>query len=167
MTHNKQYRIISKICCVKGLHNRIQPWPVWLSWLGIVLPSERWLVWFLVRAHAWVAGSCPVWAHIRGNRSMFLSCMDVSLFFPSLPLSLKNKCIYILKRVHTSWEHSGVMILFCMLMGLGHIGIYRRLFKICAFHCMFYIKNQTLVSDTHGVLLRRKCIGDCSLLWNA
>ena len=32
------------------------PWPVWLSWLGIVLQGERLLVQFPVRAHAWVAG---------------------------------------------------------------------------------------------------------------
>ena len=31
-----------------------------LSWLGVILQSERSMVQFLVRAHAWVAGSVQV-----------------------------------------------------------------------------------------------------------
>ena len=37
------------------------PWPAWLSWLGIVPQSKRLLVWFLVGAHAWVTGLVPDW----------------------------------------------------------------------------------------------------------
>ena len=37
------------------------------------------LVQFPVRAHAWVAGQVPSWGHERGNRSMYLLHIDVSL----------------------------------------------------------------------------------------
>ena len=64
------------------------PWPVWLSWLGIILQSKRSPVQFPVRTHTWVEGS-------RGNWSMFLSHINVSLslslcrcLFPSLPSCL-------------------------------------------------------------------------------
>ena len=35
------------------------PWPVWLSGLDSILPTERSLVRFPVREHAWVASSVP------------------------------------------------------------------------------------------------------------
>ena len=43
------------LCWLKG--RKSQPWPVWLSWLGVFPQSERSSVWFPVRAHAWVVGS--------------------------------------------------------------------------------------------------------------
>ena len=60
---------------------------MWLSWLVIVPQSERLLVQFLVRAHAWVVDSILVRVHM-----MFLSCISVSLpsLSPSFPVS-KNK----------------------------------------------------------------------------
>ena len=69
------------------------PWPTWLSWLVIILQTEGPQVQFLVRAHAWVTGSVPGRVCMKGNQSMFLSHIDVSLplFFPFLslnPLSL-------------------------------------------------------------------------------
>ena len=36
-----------------------QTWPVWLRGLSISLQTERLLVQFLVRAHAWVVGQVP------------------------------------------------------------------------------------------------------------
>ena len=62
----------------------IRPWLACLSTLGIILWSKKSLVWFLVGAHAWVAGQVPSWGHTRGNPSMFLSHIDVSrpLFIP-------------------------------------------------------------------------------------
>ena len=64
----------------------LMPRPVWLSWLGVVPQSKRsphvpgFRVW------------SPVKARTRGNQSMFLSCIDVSLpLFPFLPLSLNIK----------------------------------------------------------------------------
>ena len=50
-----------------------------VSWFGIFPQTERLLVWFLVRAHAWIAGSVSGW----GNQSMFLSHI-----YASLPLFL-------------------------------------------------------------------------------
>ena len=54
--------------------------------------TERLLVRFPVRAHAWVAGQVSGWGRERGNHTvMLLSHIDVSLFvfLPFLPLSLK------------------------------------------------------------------------------
>ena len=59
----------------------LRPWPVGLSWLGVVPQSKRLLVWFQVRAHAWVAGLVPSWgAYKRQPPSLS----------PSLPFSLKR-----------------------------------------------------------------------------
>ena len=63
------------------------PWLVWLSGLSITLQSKRSLVWFLVKAHGWVAGLVPSWGCARGNQSVFLMCINVSLPLFSLPLS--------------------------------------------------------------------------------
>ena len=38
-----------------------EPCPVWLGWLGIIPQSERSLVQFSVKAHAWVVGSASSW----------------------------------------------------------------------------------------------------------
>ena len=35
---------------------------MWLSWLGVIPQSERSLVQFPVRAHAWVVGLVPSWS---------------------------------------------------------------------------------------------------------
>ena len=58
-------------------------WMVWLSGLSSGLQSKGSLVWFSVRAHAWVSGQVPsAGAHERQPHiDVFLS--------PSLPLSVK------------------------------------------------------------------------------
>ena len=67
-----------------------KPWPVWLSGLNTVLQTERLQVWFPVRAHSWVVGQVPgVRGGERGNWSMFLSHIDVSLPLSLPPLPLK------------------------------------------------------------------------------
>ena len=58
-----------------------KPWLVWLSGLSAGLRTERSPVQFPVRAHAWVVGRVPSWGHVRGNRLMFLSHINVSLSF--------------------------------------------------------------------------------------
>ena len=65
-------------------------WLMWLSWLGLVLQSERTLFQFLVRAHAWVIGSAS------GQDTCERQPINVSLlhqrFSPSLspsPVPLK------------------------------------------------------------------------------
>ena len=66
---------------------KIQLWLVSLSGWSATLQTEKLLVQFLVRTHAWVAGQVPSWGRVRGNHTlMFLS---LSFSFPS-PLS-KNK----------------------------------------------------------------------------
>ena len=37
----------------------VEPWLVWLSGLNTGLQTKGSLVWFPVRAHAWVAGQVP------------------------------------------------------------------------------------------------------------
>ena len=69
------------------------PWLVWLSGLNASLQTERSPVLFPVRVHAWVAGRVPSWGHARGNQSMCLLHINISLPLflpPSLSLS-KNK----------------------------------------------------------------------------
>ena len=63
---------------VIALSNNIEPWLVWLSGLSAGLQTKQSLVWFPVRAHAWVAGQMPSGgAH---NRQWHADC--------SLPLFL-------------------------------------------------------------------------------
>ena len=63
------------------------PWPAWFSGLGVIPQSKRSPVQFLVRAHAWVAGSVP-WKRQPINVSLSHQCFSPSLS-PSLTLSLK------------------------------------------------------------------------------
>ena len=44
-------------CLIK--HQEIRPWLVWLSALESCPVTKRLRIWFLVRAHAWVAGLIP------------------------------------------------------------------------------------------------------------
>ena len=62
-----------------------EPWLVWLSGLSAGLQTERSPVQFLVRAHAWVTGQVPSGGRARGNQSMYLLHITVSLplFLPS------------------------------------------------------------------------------------
>ena len=65
----------------------IELWLVWLSGLSAGLQTKALLVQFPVRAHAWVAGQVPSRGCSRGSHTL----MFLSLSFPPLPLSLKNK----------------------------------------------------------------------------
>ena len=56
-------------------------WPVWLSWLGVILQSQRSLVPFLVRAMPALWAWSPVGVRVRGKRSVFLS-LSFSLLSP-------------------------------------------------------------------------------------
>ena len=78
-------KVIGNCACSKMI--TIMPWPAWLSWLNVVPPSERLLVRFPVRAHAWVVGQVPSYGCARGNQSLHLSHISVSLplFLPSFP----------------------------------------------------------------------------------
>ena len=67
-----------------------EPWLVWLSELSAGLQTERSPVQFPVPAHAWVTGLVPVWRHAKGNQSMYLSYINVSLPL-FLPLKINNK----------------------------------------------------------------------------
>ena len=67
------------------------PWPVWLSWLGVVLQNKRMPVWFLVRTHVWVMGPVPrwgMWERQPIDDSVSYWCFSRSLS-PSLLLSVK------------------------------------------------------------------------------
>ena len=68
------------------------PWLMWLCGLSSGLQTERSLVPFPVRAHAWVAGQVLGWVSVRGNRSMFPLRIEVSflLFLPPFPSLSKN-----------------------------------------------------------------------------
>ena len=57
------------------------PWLVWLSWLGIILQSERLATRFPVRARAWVMGSVPGW----GTYNRQLIDVSLPLFLPPFP----------------------------------------------------------------------------------
>ena len=61
--------------------NVCEPWLVWLSGLSAGLRTERSLVQFLVRAHAWVVGQVLGWCMYERQP------IDVSLplFLPPFP----------------------------------------------------------------------------------
>ena len=61
----------------------VLPWLVWLSGLSASLQTERLLVQFPVRAHAWVAGP---W--LQGMQEATDRCLSPFLS-PSFPFSLK------------------------------------------------------------------------------
>ena len=67
------------------------PCLVWLSGLSANLLTKGSLVQFPVRAHAWVAGQVPSWGCVRGNQSIYLSHIVVSLPFSFPSLLFKNK----------------------------------------------------------------------------
>ena len=64
---------------------------MWLRGLGVVLQSEGSLVRFPVMAQVWVAGQVPSWRCVRGNQSMFLTLMFLSLSFSLPPPLSKNQ----------------------------------------------------------------------------
>ena len=69
----------------------VEPWPAWLSWLGVILQSKVLLVRFPIRAQAWVVVSILGWGASQGQPiDVCLShgCFSSSLS-PSLPLGLK------------------------------------------------------------------------------
>ena len=59
----------------KSLNRKLQrPWLVWPSGLSTSQRTKKSLLWFLVKAHVWVAGRIPSWRSARGNHTlMFLS----------------------------------------------------------------------------------------------
>ena len=69
--------------CLKP-QKRKQPWLVWLSGLSAGLQTKGLLVWFPVKAYAWVVGQVPSRGHVRGNHTLMFPFL-----FPALPLSLK------------------------------------------------------------------------------
>ena len=83
----------------------ILAWLMWLSGLSTGLWTKRSLVWFLVRAHNWVAVQVPIWGHATGNQSMFLS-----LSF-SLPYSLKINKYNLQKNIS---GNTGLVVMNCI-----------------------------------------------------
>ena len=83
-SHTSQGIIIRKFF----LKNWLLPWLLWLSGLSAGLQTRRSRVQFPVGAHAWVAGQVPSWGCGKGNQSVYLLHMDVSLLSFSLPSSL-------------------------------------------------------------------------------
>ena len=63
------------------------PWLVWLNGLSSSLWTKGLPVWFPDRAHAWVAGQVPSRRYVRGNHTLMLLSLSISLP-PSL---FKNK----------------------------------------------------------------------------
>ena len=83
-------------------YNNKQPWPVSLSWLGIVLQCKRLLVQFLVTAHAWVAGLIPSEGTYKRQQidvSLSHRCFSPSFSLP-FPLSKNKLKKYFLKIVN-------------------------------------------------------------------
>lgn len=69
--------------------NKQQPWPVWLSWQGVIPLLKRLLVPFWIRAHAGVVSSNCGRVCSRGSRWMFhYQCYFLPLL-SSLSLFLK------------------------------------------------------------------------------
>ena len=72
------------------------PWLVWLSWLGVIPQSEGLLVWFPLRAYAYIVGLLPGWGVCERQP------IDVSLLYrgfspslsPPFPFWRINKWIF-------------------------------------------------------------------------
>ena len=77
------------------------PWLVWLSGLSASLRAKGSLVWFPVRAHAWVAGQVPSWGHVKGNHTLMFLSLSSSLPSPlsknTINKMLKKKNVNIMK----------------------------------------------------------------------
>ena len=72
----------------------LEPWLVWLSGVSAGLQTQRSLVQFPVRAHAWVVGRVPIWGHARDNQLMLSlthQCFSPLLFSSFASLSKINK----------------------------------------------------------------------------
>ena len=62
--------------------------------LSAVLRTEGLPVRLPLRAHAWVVGKVPSWGHARGNQSIYLLHIAVSLPLFLCPFSLKINKIF-------------------------------------------------------------------------
>ena len=74
----------------------ILPWLMCLSELSTIPQTERGLVWFPLRAHAWVAGQVPRVGETQkatNGCSLTHQCFSLSLS-PSCPFSLKINTIF-------------------------------------------------------------------------
>ena len=59
-----------------------KPWLVWLNGLSTSLGTERLLVQFLIRAHAWAVGQVPSVGSMRGNHTLMFLSLSFSLLSP-------------------------------------------------------------------------------------
>ena len=55
------------------------PWLVWISGLSACLQTKGLLVGFPVRAHAWAVGQVPSAGHARGNHTLKLLSLSLTL----------------------------------------------------------------------------------------
>ena len=83
----------------------VEPWLVWLSGLSTGLWTKGLLVWFPVRAHAWVVGQVPSGGCMRGNHTFLFLSFSFSL--PSFSLKIKKVemwcfCCFIFNRF---WQY--------------------------------------------------------------
>ena len=79
------------------LKTKTQPWPAWLSWLRVILQSQRLLLGFPGSKHAWSVCLVPIWGACKRQpiNIFFVTSMFLSLcFFLTLPLSKINKYIF-------------------------------------------------------------------------
>ena len=93
--------MVTKLLVVSHCLSWVEPWPVWLSGLGIIPQSKRPPVRFPVRAHAWVAGLEPgrdICERQPSAVSLPHRCFSPSLSLPS-PLS-KNE----FKKASKKWS---------------------------------------------------------------
>ena len=96
-------------CILKG---NFSPGQCGLCWLGLIPETEGWPIQFPVGVHAWAAGSLlHPWTLAEGSRSMFLSCIDVSLPLclppcPSLQKIWKETLHYPSKTIYVKRKYS-------------------------------------------------------------
>ena len=64
------------------LKTETQPCLVWLSGLNADLRSKESLVWFPVRAHAWVVGKVPSRGRARDNHTLMFFSLSFSFPYP-------------------------------------------------------------------------------------
>ena len=101
--------------CDQNIPSIKKKYVLWLG-LGVVLQTQRSPVWFPVRAHAWVVGQVPTWGQARGNWSMLLCHIYVSLplFLPFPHFLKKISALWLvwLSGLSASLQTKGLLVQF-------------------------------------------------------
>ena len=121
--NNKSFENVSVNFKLYDVKKREREWMseprlVWLSGLSAGLQTKRSLVWFPLRAYAWVAGQVPSRRHVRDNHTLMFLSLSFSLPCP-LKISVKKNLWYIYTMEYCAAEREGTPTLQDSMDGTG------------------------------------------------